>query len=156
MRDTLYDLRTDVSDERSVPSVLEEFAQRVRDRSGMEVRLRIDETARMPRLQERELWRIAQEAIVNAERHSHGSRIDVFWLSDGREAVIEVRDNGQGMPIGSGGRLDSYGMLGMRERAASIGANLAVGSIPEGRRHGAGLAAIGARRREALVASRRP
>lgn len=130
VRDTLYDLRTDVSDERSVPSVLEEFSQRVRDRSGMEVRLRIDETARMPRLQERELWRIAQEAIVNAERHSHGTRIDIYWLSDGREAVIEVRDNGTGMPVGSAGRLDSYGMLGMRERAASIGAKLAVGSIP--------------------------
>ena len=35
--------------------------------------LRVDETARMPRLQERELWRIAQEAIVNAERHSNGT-----------------------------------------------------------------------------------
>lgn len=130
VRDTLYDLRTDVSDDRSVPSVIEEFSQRVRDRSGIEVGVRIDETARMPRLQERELWRIAQEAIVNAERHSHGSRIDVFWLSDGREAVIEVRDNGHGLPVGSAGRLDSYGMLGMRERAASIGANLAIGSIP--------------------------
>jgi signal transduction histidine kinase len=130
VRDTLYDLRTDVSDERTVPSVLEEFAQRVSDRSGIEVRLRTDETARMPRLQERELWRIAQEAIVNAERHSHGSRIDVFWLSDGREAVIEVRDNGSGMPIGSTGRLDSYGLLGMRERASSIGATLAIDSIP--------------------------
>ncbi|MFP5489599.1 MAG: GAF domain-containing protein [Acidimicrobiia bacterium] len=130
VRDTLYDLRTDVSDERSVPAVLEEFGQRVQDRSGMEVRLRLDETARMPRLQERELWRIAQEAIVNAERHSHGTRIDIYWLSDGREAVIEVRDNGTGMPIGSAGRLDSYGMLGMRERAASIGAKLTIGSIP--------------------------
>jgi signal transduction histidine kinase len=130
VRDTLYDLRTDVSDERSVPSVLEEFAQRVRDRSGIEVRLRVDETARMPRLQERELWRIAQEAVVNAERHSHGTRIEIFWLSDGREAVLEIRDNGSGLPVGSAGRLDSYGMLGMRERAASIGANLAIGSIP--------------------------
>jgi signal transduction histidine kinase len=130
VRDTLYDLRTDVSDERNIPAVLEEFAQRVRDRSGIEVLLRLDETDRIPRPQERELWRIAQEAIVNAERHSHGTRIDVFWLSDGREAVLEVRDNGSGLPIGAAGRLDSYGMLGMRERAASIGANLAIGSIP--------------------------
>jgi len=130
VRDTLYDLRTDVSDERDVPSVLEEFAQRVRDRSGMEVRLRVDETARMPRPQERELWRIAQEAIVNAEKHSAGSRIEVFWLSDGREAIAEVRDNGHGMPIGSAGRMDSYGMLGMRERAGAIGAVLAVDSVP--------------------------
>jgi len=130
VRDTLYDLRTDVSDERSVPSVLEEFAQRVRDRSGIEVRVRVDETQRIPRLQERELWRIAQEAIVNAERHSDGSRIDIFWMANGREAIAEVRDNGKGMPVGSVGRMDSYGMLGMRERAASIGANLAIDSIP--------------------------
>jgi signal transduction histidine kinase len=130
VRDTLYDLRTDVSQDRTVPMVLEEFAQRIRDRSGMEVNLHIDETARIPRLQERELWRIAQEAMVNAERHSHGSRIEVYWLSNGREAVAEVRDNGAGLPIGSAGRMDSYGMLGMRERAASIGAKLAVDSVP--------------------------
>jgi len=130
VRDTLYDLRTDVSDERSVPDVLGEFAQRIRDRSGIDVVLRVEESGRMPRLQERELWRITQEAMVNAERHSGGSRIDVFWLSDGREAIAEVRDDGQGMPIGAAGRMDSYGMLGMRERAASIGATLAVDSIP--------------------------
>ena len=130
VRDTLYDLRTDVSDERTVEDVLTEFGSRVERRSDMKVVLRVDQTARMPQLQERELWRIAQEAIVNAERHSGGTRIDVFWYSDGLEAVAEVRDDGAGMPLGRVGRLDSYGMLGMRERAASIGANLSVESIP--------------------------
>ena len=130
VRDTLYDLRTDVSDERTVEDVLTEFASRVERRSDMKVVLRVDQTARMPQLQERELWRIAQEAIVNAERHSGGTRIDVFWYSDGLEAVAEVRDDGTGMPLGRVGRLDSYGMLGMRERAASIGASLSVESIP--------------------------
>ena len=130
VRDTLYDLRTDVSEKRTVGDVLHEFADRVADRTGIEVVVRVDETVRMPRLQERELWRIAQEAIVNAERHSRCDRIDVFWFSDGEEAVAEVRDNGTGMPAGNVGRLDSYGMLGMRERAASIGANLSVDSIP--------------------------
>ncbi len=130
VRDTLYDLRTDVSESRSVPSVLEEFIGRVRDRSGMEIHLRVDETDRLPQLQERELWRIAQEAIVNAERHSGATRVDVFWYADGHDAVIEVRDNGNGLPVGSAGRLDSYGMLGMRERASSIGAILAVDSVP--------------------------
>ncbi|MDZ7673572.1 MAG: histidine kinase [Acidimicrobiales bacterium] len=131
VRDTLYDLRTDVSDERTVGEVLEEFAERVHDRSGMTVVVRVDETGRVPRLQERELWRIAQEAIVNAERHSSGRRIDVFWFSNGSEAIAEVRDDGVGMPAGHIGRLDSYGMLGMRERASSIGATLSVESLPK-------------------------
>ena len=34
------------------------------------------------------------------------------------------------MPIGRVGRLDSYGMLGMRERATAIGANLSIDSVP--------------------------
>ena len=130
VRDTLYDLRTDVSEERTVGEVLHEFAKRVTDRSGIDIVIRIDESVRLPRLQERELWRIAQEAIVKAERHSEASRIDVFWFSNGVEAVAEVRDNGVGMPEGRVGRLDSYGMLGMRERASSIGATLSVDSIP--------------------------
>lgn len=130
VRDTLYDLRTDVSDDRTVGDVFEEFAARIRDRSGLTVTIRVDESGRIPRLQERELWRIAQEAMVNAERHSGGTRIDVFWFSNGTEAVAEVRDDGNGMPAGRVGRLDSYGMLGMRERAASIGAKLSVDSIP--------------------------
>jgi signal transduction histidine kinase len=130
VRDTLYDLRTDVSEDRTVEDVLTEFSRRVEQRSGMRVALRIDEAARLPRVQERELWRIAQEAIMNAERHSGGSRIDVFWYSNGAEAIAEVRDDGIGMPDGRVGRLDSYGMLGMRERAASIGAKLSVESAP--------------------------
>lgn len=131
VRDTLYDLRTDVSDEHTVEDALREFGQRVEERSGMTFTLRVDQSARMPRPQERELWRIAQEAIVNAERHSHASRIDVFWFSNGYEAVAEVRDDGDGMPIGRVGRLDSYGMLGMRERATAIGANLSIDSVPD-------------------------
>ena len=117
-------------DDRTIDSVLDEFVGRVRERTGMDVTVRIDESVRMPRLQERELWRIVQEAIVNAERHSNARHVDIFWYSNGHEAVVEVRDDGDGMPDGQSGRLDSYGMLGMRERAASIGAQLAVNSAP--------------------------
>lgn len=130
VRDTLYDLRTDVSDERTAEDVLVEFGARIEQRSGIEVTVRVDQTERLPRLQERELWRIAQEAMINAERHSHGSRISVYWYSNGEEGTVGVRDDGVGLPFGRGTRLDSYGMLGMRERATSIGATLSVDSVP--------------------------
>ncbi len=44
--------------------------------------------------------------------------------------MLEVADDGDGFPIGQAGRLDSYGIIGMRERAASIGATLDVETIP--------------------------
>jgi nitrate/nitrite-specific signal transduction histidine kinase len=89
-----------------------------------------DSTARLPLLQEREMWRVAQEALANVERHAQATAVRVVWRCDGQRAVMEVTDNGIGFEAGKAGRLDSYGMLGMRERAASIGASLEVLSAP--------------------------
>ena len=70
VRDTLYDLRTDVSDEQDLAAVLEAFADRVAERSGLVIEVHCDQDARLPLLQEREMWRIAQEALTNVERHA--------------------------------------------------------------------------------------
>jgi signal transduction histidine kinase len=130
VRDTLYDLRTDVSESQSLSSTLEAFLDRVKERSGLAGQLRAQETGRLPILQERELWRIAQEAVTNVERHAQASQVTISWRCDGTEGRLEVADDGIGFPVGRAGRLDSYGLLGMRERAASIGATLVVDSEP--------------------------
>ncbi|HMJ76233.1 MAG TPA: ATP-binding protein, partial [Iamia sp.] len=85
--------------------------------------------ARLPLRQEREIFRIAQEALANVERHSGADRCLVRWWCEETGALLEVRDDGRGFASGRDGRLDSYGILGMRERAASIGATLDVDSI---------------------------
>ena len=128
VRDTLYDLRTDVSDEQALAPVLELFAHRVAERSGLVIEVHCDQGARLPLLQEREMWRIAQEALVNVERHAEASKARVVWRCNGHSAALEVLDNGKGFPSGTAGRFDSYGILGMRERASSIGATVEVAS----------------------------
>jgi signal transduction histidine kinase len=130
VRDTLYDLRTDVTETQSLSSTLETFLERVQDRSGLVGHLRAQETGRLPILQERELWRIAQEAVTNVERHARATQVTISWRCDGHEARLEIADDGIGFPVGKAGRLDSYGLLGMRERAASIGATLVLDSEP--------------------------
>ncbi len=127
VRDTLYDLRTDVSEEQALGPILESFAQRVAERSGLAIEVHCDQD-RLPLLQEREMWRIAQEALVNIERHAEASQARVVWRCNGRSAALEVLDNGKGFPPGTSGRFDSYGILGMRERASSIGATVEVAS----------------------------
>jgi signal transduction histidine kinase len=128
VRDTLYDLRTDVSDSQDLPTVLEQFVPRVRERSGLRIQLFCDRDQRLPILQEREMWRIAQEALTNVERHARATDVMVIWRYDGDTATLEVTDNGRGFPTGRAGRLDSYGIMGMRERASSIGATLEITS----------------------------
>ena len=127
VRDTLYDLRTDVTESQSLSTTLEAFLERVKDRSGLIGHLRAQETGRLPILQERELWRIAQEAVTNVERHAKATQVTISWRCNGTDARLEIADDGIGFPVGSAGRLDSYGLLGMRERAASIGATLRPG-----------------------------
>ncbi|HEY2813098.1 MAG TPA: GAF domain-containing sensor histidine kinase [Acidimicrobiales bacterium] len=130
VRDTLYDLRTDVSEAQDMLTVLDLYLQRVRERTGLDIVMRSQETGRLPLLQERELFRIAQEALANVEKHAGAAHVTLMWQCDGTTAVLEVADDGQGFPIGRAGRLDSYGIIGMRERAASIGATLDVDSTP--------------------------
>ena len=130
VRDTLYDLRTDVSEAQDMADTLDQFIQRVKDRTGLDITLYADRGERLPILQEREMWRIAQEALANVEKHAKATRVRVLWRCNGSAAALEVADDGHGFPVGTAGRLDSYGIMGMRERAASIGATLDVLSEP--------------------------
>lgn len=130
VRDTLYDLRTDVSEEHGMGEVLEEYVTRVAERSSLVVQIESDKTYRLPLLQEREMWRVTQEALANVEKHAKATAVRIVWRCDGHRAFVDVTDNGVGFAQGKAGRLDSYGMLGMRERAASIGAVLEVVSAP--------------------------
>ncbi len=129
LRETLYDLRADVRDDQDLGVTMEHFLDRVRERSNLEIDLALDQRGRLPLMQERELWRIAKEAVINAERHAQADHLDIQWRCDGRSAELQVKDDGVGFAK-SGGRIDSYGILGMRERAASLGARFDIDSAP--------------------------
>ena len=130
VRDTLYDLRTDVSETQGFLPTLELFAARVRERTTSRSACGPRSGGGCPIPQERELFRIAQEALVNVERHAKADHVTVVWRCDGRSAELFIIDDGVGFGVGRSGRLDSYGLMGMRERAAAIGARLDIESSP--------------------------
>ncbi|HEX7167530.1 MAG TPA: histidine kinase [Acidimicrobiales bacterium] len=132
VRDTLYDLRTDVTERQGLAATLEGFVDRIAERSRIVVELDSQELVRLPIRQERELWRIAQEAITNAVRHARPHRVSIRWHCDGKGALLEVSDDGAGMPPDEAVRPDAYGVRGMRERAAAIGARLTITPVAEG------------------------
>lgn len=67
------------------------------------------------------VYRVAQEAITNAIRHSGARTIGVSLHADGRCVTLEVRDDGRGL---GGDHGDGSGIRTMRERALTIGARL--------------------------------
>jgi signal transduction histidine kinase len=130
VRETLGDLRTDVSVDRGMVETLTALLDRVEDRSGIQVNFSHQNGPRLPFVQEREIWRVAQEAIANAERHSSATHLSVRWHCDGQTASLAVADDGAGFLMASGGRADSYGLRGMQERADAVGATLEIDSAP--------------------------
>lgn len=130
VREKLTDLRSGPTPSRDLPSVLQEFLERVRSRSSLGTSLNYEPGPRLPAVLEQEIWHIAQEAVVNAERHAMAATISVFWSYGQGECTLIVRDDGKGL-IGSAPlRRDAYGILSMRERADSIGANLTIEGVP--------------------------
>ena len=80
------------------------------------------------------LYRIAQEALHNAVRHSGGSQAWVVLSFDDGCVRLTVRDDGKGFEVpersGQFARQGHYGLLGIYERADLIGARLAIQSAP--------------------------
>jgi len=131
MRDTLYDLRTEITDSRDLSGTVTEFLTRVGQRSGIEALcdVRLDE--RLPLMTERELWQIIREAILNAERHSQATHLLVSGRQRGTDLQFAIRDDGVSLDA-TQPRPDSYGLIGMRERAERMGADLTLQSLTTG------------------------
>ncbi|MCD5315146.1 sensor histidine kinase [Kineosporia babensis] len=72
------------------------------------------------------IYRIVQEALSNALHHAGCRRIAVRAVIDGSDLVVSVRDDGVGMPAEApaDALTPSFGKIGMRERADSLGAVL--------------------------------
>ncbi|WP_165781515.1 sensor histidine kinase [Streptosporangium minutum] len=117
----------------SVPGMadLPELAAHARS-AGVEVDLTVREETALPPAVAVSVYRIVQQALTNVITHAAPTRCSVTVDIDGREAVIEVVDDGSrhGRPprAGHGG----HGLIGMRERAKMYGGTFSAGSRPEG------------------------
>jgi len=74
------------------------------------------------------VYRVAQEALVNASRHSGASRIEVNLERQNGAVNLSVADNGSGFAFADEGK--GLGLSGMRERALLVGGRLEIDSRP--------------------------
>jgi signal transduction histidine kinase/ligand-binding sensor domain-containing protein len=78
-----------------------------------------------------DIYRVAREAVRNAFRHAHATRIELDIRYDEGAFRLRVRDDGDGIDLevmDSGRRKGHYGLPGMRERATSIGGQFEIWS----------------------------
>jgi signal transduction histidine kinase len=84
------------------------------------------------------LFRILQEALTNVARHSQANRVKVILECQDHQVSLRIDDNGVGIDEDNIMDVQSLGLLGMRERAASLGGNI---TIQRNHEHGTTLTA---------------
>jgi signal transduction histidine kinase len=132
LRESLVNLRTLPSAERTVSSVLEEYLDRWKAASGVSTQLTIDPDLRIPPGIELQLIRIVQEALTNVRKHARATAAKVDIRRRDSQVICSVSDDGVGFNPEARPRSDfpRFGLSTMRERAESVGGRLRVVSMP--------------------------
>ncbi len=131
-RQSIWALRTQDSAEETLPVKLGRMAEQAGS-DDLRTRFNVAGAYRpLAAATERELLRVAQEAIHNVKKHAQASELSVR-LEYGQEALmLEVQDNGRGgaAPRAPGFEAGHFGVTGMRERAEAVGGKLEIESPP--------------------------
>ena len=75
------------------------------------------------------IFRIFQEILTNILRHSEATKVYISFKSENNQIILKVIDNGIGFDLTKMEEINSFGLIGMRERAVSIGAKLTIESV---------------------------
>lgn len=134
VRDVMAELHPPGLSEYGLPTALKLCCEQLSKRTGMRLTITANEPlARPDREFENALFRIAQEALMNAIRHSQARKVTVSLKPAGDGLSLCVADDGVGFDtstqssLAEGGR---FGLITMRERAEAAGGEFRVESRP--------------------------
>jgi signal transduction histidine kinase len=131
-RRSVWDLRSKVLEREGLHAALQTIQETSGDSAGSAITVEVTGEERVhPPGVDFHILRIAQEAVTNAIKHGQAQSIliSISYLPDATSLIVS--DDGSGFDSGTApSRGPHFGLLGMRERAAKIGASLAIDSQP--------------------------
>jgi PAS domain S-box-containing protein len=126
------EIRPGVLDDFGLVAAIEWLARDFQKRSGIACTFRSEigdwEVEREPSTA---LFRICQEALTNVVRHAHADRVAIRLAKTADQLLLEIQDNGKGVPEAKIAHSMSLGLVGMRERAIRLGGEFHIGGIPK-------------------------
>ncbi|SFW15963.1 ATP-binding protein [Nitrosovibrio sp. Nv17] len=113
-------------------SALKKLTDEFRKHSGINCMLRLmDDPVDLEEDQTVAIFRIVQESLTNVARHAQASRVEITLSREVDDLVVEVHDDGKGFDPADAMGKKSFGLLGMRERAAVLGGSIDIVSVRE-------------------------
>ena len=132
MRRLSHSLHPVILDGMGLEGALEAYIPRYESRTGIAVRfVRPPQTPALPRDTATHVYRVFQEALNNAARHSGATLVEVRLTRDGARVILEIEDDGAGFRAPE---RPGLGMISMRERAEILRGSV---EFREGSRGGA-------------------
>jgi signal transduction histidine kinase len=125
------ELRPGILDDLGLVAALEWAGEDFQARTGTTCRMHLPQAsiAASPE-QATAIFRIFQETLTNVARHAHASAVEVRFAEEDGGLMLEVYDNGKGIPDDKLRASKSLGILGMRERAMLLGGELTIKGFP--------------------------
>lgn len=128
MRALLLHLRPAALNNKSLTQGLEELLMELQQKVYFTIKFRLEDVS-LSKGAEDHLFRIAQETLSNTLRHAKATEVDVLFVERDGLAIFRVQDNGVGFEQ-SEGKMGSYGLQNVMERAVEIGGTCKVVSVP--------------------------
>ncbi len=114
-----------------LPAAVRELCEQFSTRHGLAIEMQEENVPRvLPELVSLCFYRVAQEALKNAVKHSGSSRIAVKIRKDGTTLRMHIQDFGVGFDTGSPSSA-GLGLMTMQERLRMVGGALTINSAPE-------------------------
>ena len=130
-RRSVWDLRCDLLEQGDLPSALSQIVRPLAPGEGPAIDVNVvGDPVRLPGKVEMNLLRIGQEAVANAIKHGHASRVQIELQYFPDAVKLKVSDDGQGFSPEQANSAGHFGMLDMRERAESLGSDFQIESAP--------------------------
>lgn len=134
VRSLSLNLRPSLLDDLGLEPALRWLLQNLAGRAGVLYSLDVDLPRRLPPEIEVACFRISQEALSNALRHSRGTEVKISLKLEDQSVLLEVSDNGKGLDLKKVKegvlRGETLGLLSMEERARNLKGNLEIISRP--------------------------
>ncbi len=133
LKQIIYDLRPPILDALGLAPSLRRYAERFQQYLGIICEVRVEgKPYRLPADMEIGIYRILQEALQNVSAHAQAARVEVTIAFSAEAVSLIIADDGQGFDRDAvqKNHVGHLGLMGMQERAESLGGQLIIQSSP--------------------------
>jgi PAS domain S-box-containing protein len=125
-------LRPQIIDDLGLVSAIDWYTSEYSERSRIEISLDMSEDLDVEPDTSMIVFRIMQEALTNVARHSKADKVEIKLVKEGNDLCFRMSDNGIGITESQLTSRKSFGIISMKERAASLGGTFSISAGKNG------------------------